>query len=168
VTEQRSFLAVARIAAPHGVRGEVRCEVITDFPERFRRTRRLFAGAGHREWTVERARLMKDALLLKLEGIDSREEAERLRGIVLYVPDEDAIPLPEHTYYWHQIIGMRVRTHDGQELGTVADILPTGSNDVYVVRGEGRELLLPAIHDVIREVDVPGGVLTVELLEGLG
>jgi len=168
VTEPTSFLAIARIAAAHGVKGEVRCELITDFPERFRRTDRVYGGSERTPFAVERARLEKDSVLLKLAGVDTRADAERLRGMLLYVPEADAVPLPDDTYFWHQIIGMRVQTPDGRELGTVAEILPTGSNDVYVVRGQGRELLLPAIHDVVQHLDVAAGVMTVELIEGLG
>ena len=167
MTPSDPYLAVARIAGAHGVRGEVSCELITDFPERFRRTERVFAGSEHRPMVVERARIVKDGVLLKLAGVDTRTDAERLRGIILFVPEHEAVPLPDGSYYWHQILGLRVRTVGGEDLGTVADILPTGSNDVYVVRGEGREVLLPAIRDVVQQVDLENGVLTVELIEGL-
>ena len=75
--------------------------------------------------------------------------------------------LPPDSFFWHQIIGLTVRTVDGQELGKIAEIMETGSNDVYVVKSDERELLLPAIKDVVREIDLTSGVMTVELLEGL-
>jgi 16S rRNA processing protein RimM len=167
VTQAGSFLAVARVAAAHGVKGEVRCELLTDFPERFRRTAQVYGGSERQLIAVERARLVKDGVLLKLAGIESRTDAERLRGMLLYVPEAEAVSLPSDTYFWHQIVGMRVRTTDGRDLGTVAEILPTGANDVYVVHRDGRELLLPAIRDVVQQVDLANGVMIVELIEGL-
>jgi 16S rRNA processing protein RimM len=167
VSEPDSFLAVARVVAAHGVQGEVRCEVLTDFPERFVRTKRLYGGADRHIIPIVRARQVRAGVLLKLEGVDTRNAAEQLRGMVLYVKDTDAVSLPADTYFWHQIVGLRVRTVDGQELGVIADILPTGSNDVYIVRGEGREILLPAIHDVVQNIDLDNELMTVELLEGL-
>ena len=167
MSEPDSFLAVARIAAAHGVRGEVRCEVLTDFPDRFASTKHVYGGADRHIISIVRVRRVRTGVLLKLEGVDTRNDAEQLRGMVLYVKDTDAVSLPADTYFWHQIVGLHVRTLDGQELGVIADILPTGSNDVYVVRGDGREILLPAIHDVVRNIDLDNGCMTVELLEGL-
>jgi 16S rRNA processing protein RimM len=161
------YLAVARVVAAHGIRGEVRCDVITDFPERFKRTRRLFAGNAHHAVEVERSRVERRVLLLKLAGVDTRDDAEKLRGQTLYVHESDAVQLPPDSFYWHQIIGLTVRTVDGQDLGQVAEIMETGSNDVYVVRSADREVLLPAIKDVIRNIDLAAGVITVELMEGL-
>src|SRR5581483_11749973 len=98
----KPFLAVARIVAPQGIRGEVRCEVITDFPDRLRRTPILYAGEQHTVVTVEAARLEKRLAILKLAGVDSLEAAERLRGQTLYVPESEAVALPAGTYFWHQ------------------------------------------------------------------
>ena len=161
------YLAVARVVAAHGIRGEVRCELITDFPDRLKRTKQLFRGEAHVPVELERVRLDKNAAIVKLSGVESRTEAERLRGQMLYVPVSEAVPLPGDSYFWHQIIGLKVRSDAGQELGEVADIMQTGSNDVYVVRKDRTELLLPAIKDVVQEIDLAGGVMTVHLMEGL-
>jgi 16S rRNA processing protein RimM len=161
------YLAVARIAGAHGIRGEVRCELITDFPERLKRIQRLYMGERHTPIGLERARLDKQGALLKITGVDSRDDAERLRGQMLYVAETDAVRLPGGTYFWHQIIGLRVRSEDGEELGVIAEIIPTGGNDVYIVRDDGREVLLPAIKDVIREIDLASGIMTVHMMEGL-
>ncbi len=162
-----TYLAVARVVAAHGIRGEVRCEVITDFPDRLKRTPRLYRGEDHLLVPLERARLDKRGAILKFGGVESRDEAERLRGQMLYVAEADAVPLPRDSYFWHQIIGLRVRSDAGQDLGTIKEIIQTGSNDVYVVRADEREILLPAIKDVVREIDLAGGVVTVHLIEGL-
>jgi len=155
------------VAAPHGLKGELRCDIVTDFPERFRRTKQLHLGTEHRPYDVERTRAARGQLVLKLAGVDSRSDAERLRGQLICVPSAEAVKLPRGSYFWHQIIGLRVETIDKMLLGTVVDILQTGSNDVYVVKTETGELLIPAIKDVVRKVDVESGVMTVDLMEGL-
>jgi 16S rRNA processing protein RimM len=116
---------------------------------------------------VERQRVSAGRVVLKLAGIDNREAAEVLRGALISVPAEQAVALPAGTYYWHQIIGLRVVDLEDRPLGQIADILATGGNDVYVVRSNGRELLLPAIRDVVKEIDLDGGVVRVDLLPGL-
>lgn len=116
---------------------------------------------------LQRARVDRKGVLLKVEDVDTREAAERLIGLVVYVPESEAVTLPTDWYFWHQIVGLRVKSVDGVELGQVVQILRTGSNDVYVVHGEGKEILLPATKDVIRSIDLTQGVMTVELVEGL-
>ncbi|MEA2641771.1 MAG: rRNA processing protein RimM [Chloroflexota bacterium] len=167
MADPQTFLAVARITSAHGVKGEVRCEVITDFPERFKTTRQLFAGEQHAPIELERARLDKRHAILKLAGVESRDEAERLRGQTLYVDEADAVKLPSGTYFWHDIVGLTVKTSAGEALGIVSEILPTGSNDVYVVRSGRRDLLIPAIKDVVREIDLDRRIMIIDVIEGL-
>jgi 16S rRNA processing protein RimM len=165
------YLAVAHVVGVHGIRGDLRCVLLTDFPDRFKRGLRIFLGDEHSPHEVERARLERNRVVLKLNGVDSRTDAEALRGATIFVAEGDAVRLPRGSYFWHQIIGLRVRTAGGKVLGTVAEIIETGSNDVYVVRRsppDSGELLLPAIKDVVRKIDLARGEITVELLEGLG
>ena len=116
---------------------------------------------------VERQRLHGDRVILKLAGIDDRTAAEAMRGALVRVPIEQAVKLPPGSYFWHEIVGLRVQDTRGRALGTVAEVLATGSNDVYVVRSAEGELLLPAIKDVVRAIDREHGVMTVELIPGL-
>ena len=116
---------------------------------------------------VERQRLHGDRVILKLAGIDDRTAAEAMRGALVRVPIEQAVELPPGSYFWHEIVGLRVQDTRGRALGTVAEVLATGSNDVYVVRSGEGELLLPAIKDVVRAIDREHGVMTVELIPGL-
>ncbi len=106
-----------------------------------------------------------DTHLLAL--IEDREAAEALRGWLVQVPEHEAWKLPKGQYYWHQIIGLDVVTKDGRRLGSVADILETGANDVYIVKRDGGELLLPAIKDVIKKISPETGEMIVELLPGM-
>jgi 16S rRNA processing protein RimM len=158
---------VARVVTPHGLLGEVSCSILTDFPDRFASTAELLVGDPPVAHAVENQRLHQDRLLLKLAGVDDRAAAERLRGALLQVPVEAAVALPAGSYYWYQLIGLQVIDDLDRELGELVEVLPTGSNDVYVVRGQFGEILLPAIKDVVREVDLATGLVHVHLLPGL-
>jgi 16S rRNA processing protein RimM len=105
--------------------------------------------------------------LLMLTGVSDRESAESLRGLTVYADQDEALPLEEGEYYQFQIKGLSVRTQDGQDLGSVTEVLETGANDVYVVVGSAGELLLPAIRDVILGIDLAAGTMTVRVPEGL-
>ena len=152
---------MGRVAAPWGVRGDLKVEPLTDFPERFRRGAALWLRG--RRCEVERSRWSRGLVYLALSGIDSRDAAEELRGALLEVPENELTPLPEGQYYQFQVLGLEVRTPEGDLLGRLVEVLSTGANDVYVVRGGSKELLIPAIDDVVKEVDVAGGRLVVEL-----
>lgn len=160
-------LIIGRVLKPFGVRGEIKTEILTEFPERFASLRQVFIGDDAKSFSVEGARLHSGAALLKLIGIDSPEAAAALREQLVYVAVADAMPLPADHVYLYQLIGLRVRTIDGQVLGEITDVLDTHANDVYIVGDGTREILLPAIPDVVREINLERGEMIVELLEGL-
>jgi 16S rRNA processing protein RimM len=158
---------VAQVVGAHGIAGELRCRIITDFPtKRFRRgTTVLIGGVEH---VIQAARIQGPIVLLKLEDIPDRTVAEALRGADVEVPTLNAVVLPKGQFYWHQVIGLRVEDATTQELlGQVADILETGANDVYVVRGERGEILVPAIKDVVKEIDPAAGRMLIRPLPGM-
>jgi 16S rRNA processing protein RimM len=165
------YLVIGRITRPHGVRGEVRVQPRTDLPERFGWLERVYVGDGTpKPMTVVRARLHKGAVILKLGGCDSRDDAEALRAQWLLVPPEDAIPLEEGELYLYQLVGLDVVTEGRETLGVVEDVLQTGANDVLVVRREKEglgQLLLPDIPDVVLDVDLDGGRIVVRVPPGL-
>jgi 16S rRNA processing protein RimM len=161
------YLVVGKITAPWGVRGEVKVAIETDFPERFKQLKRVYLGEKATPSVLERSRLHKGQALLKLEGCDNRDAAEKLRGQLVQIPIEEAMPLGEDEYYLYQIVDLDVWTTEGEHLGRIREVLFTGANDVYVVEGERGEILIPAVKDVVLEVDLAGGRLTVKLLEGL-
>jgi 16S rRNA processing protein RimM len=167
------FLAVGRVVGAHGLRGELKVEILTDDPHRFGRLEQVFLGLQDQEpvpWTLEGYRLHAARVLLKLGGCDDRASAQALRGYFVQVRLEEAIPLDEDEYFEHQILGLDVWTAAGEPLGTVVEILYTGANDVYVVRDHApphRETLIPAIEGVVLEVDLVAGRMEVELPEGL-
>jgi 16S rRNA processing protein RimM len=143
------------------------CDIITDFPERFVPGVRVFIGDPPLATEIIRARRDARTVTLALKSVGSRDEVEHLRDSWVLVQESDAHPLPEGQYYWHQLIGLRVKLENGDELGLLQDILETGSNHVYVVKSHNREMLLPAIPEVIVDVDVHQGVMTVHMLPGL-
>jgi 16S rRNA processing protein RimM len=167
------FLIVGQVVGLHGVRGELKVDILTEDPHRFGQLREVFVGLNDEEpeaWVLQGYRLHKGYALLKLANCDDRETAENLRGTLIQIPREMAKPLEEGEYYEHQIIGLDVWTVAGEHLGKVVEILYTGANDVYVVQSTvsaRREILLPAIADVVLEVDLAGGRMVVQVPEGL-
>jgi 16S rRNA processing protein RimM len=155
------------VVRPFGVHGELKVEILTDYPEQLARLRTVYLGAAGTPWTIESVRLHKGAALFKLEGCNDRTAAEALRGALVQITSEDAVPLEEDEYYEHQIVGMGVFEQDGTFLGKVTEIISTGANDVYVVVGSEGELLLPVIKSVILEIDLETDRMIVHLLEGL-
>jgi 16S rRNA processing protein RimM len=163
---QPAFLIVARIVAPFGVRGEIKAQLLTDFPDRLANRSTVFLGREDeqpRSFTIRGVRFHQGFALLTLDGCADRATAESLRGLLVQIPAADAAPLPSGSYYFHQIIGLEVRGCDGQLYGAITSILTTASNDVYVVEGGQGRILIPAIPDVVRQVDLEHGRIIVEM-----
>ncbi|HJA22231.1 ribosome maturation factor RimM [Limosilactobacillus panis] len=162
---------VGKIVNTHGIRGEVRVIPTTDFiDQRFAPQQKLYLQTTGEplELTVEKARQHKGFVLVKFVGYDNINDVERFRDHELQVSGDDQQPLEDGQYYYHQIIGLTVKTADGQELGTIKEILSPGANDVWVVQRPGKQdLLLPVIDDVVKQVDLDNGQVLVELMEGL-
>lgn len=160
------LVLVGRVRSAWGLRGDVSVEPLSDDPHRFDAgSVLLLRGQPVR---VERARPHKRGMLVKLDAANDRDHALALRGEDLCVRPEDARQLPDGVYYHFQILGIAARTKDGQPLGAVSEIIATGANDVYVVSAPGhRDILIPALPDVVLDVDLPAAVMTVDLPEGL-
>jgi 16S rRNA processing protein RimM len=156
------LIIVGEVTRAHGVRGAVRVFPVTDFPEHLLALDRavLVSGAMVRPVNVQQSEAAGRFVLMKFTGIDTPEEAERLRGATVQIPAREAVPLPPGQFYTFQVIGLEVRTPEGTPIGRVVDIIRTGSNDVYVVRPPaGAEILLPAVDSVIQEIDLDAGRL---------
>jgi 16S rRNA processing protein RimM len=169
------FLILARVLRPHGVRGDLSVQVLTDFPERIAHLETVHIGRDpdqpdrmvqHRVMRAKRAK--NDQWLLHLEGVGTREDADLFRGQYVCVALSDAVPLEDDEVYLFQVMGIAVYTKDGEHLGRVTDFIETGANDVYVVRGETYgEVLIPAIQGVILDINPETGIMTVDLPDGL-
>jgi 16S rRNA processing protein RimM len=164
------LITIGKAVKPFGVKGEMKIEPMTDFPERFNGLHRvhLVSPAGNDlVCEVTSVRYAGGVPFLHFAGYDSPEKAKALNGWLIKVPEEEAVPLPEGVYYWFELIGMEVVTESGDTLGAIVDIFETGSNDVYVVKHGRKEIYLPATQEVIRQVDKKAKRITVRLLEGL-
>lgn len=159
-------MVVGTITAPHGVRGEMKVYPLTDDMTRFGKLKAVYLLGEKRK--VLSVRYQNDLVLLKLEGVENREEAERLKKCTLEIDRSDAVKLPEGRYFIVDLIGLTVRLEDGSVLGTLTEVLQPGGNDVYVVSREGKEdALIPAIREVILETDIKKGEMVIRPLRGL-
>lgn len=165
------YFEIGKITGTHGIRGTMRVFPTTEDPSRFERLKEIIVEIrGKREtFHIQKVAFHKQFVLLTVKEITDINVAELYKNGRILIPDEMAIPLGEDEYYNRDLYGLKVVTEEGEELGEITEIFPTGSNDVYVVKkdGKGKELLLPAIKDCIKNVDLENGVMTVKLLEGL-
>jgi len=164
------YLEIGQIVNTNGLKGVLKIKPFTDDITRFEDLETIYIQEANEliEFRIEQVRYSKNMVLLKLEGIDDINEAEKYRNFYLKINRKDAVELEENSYFIIDIIGSEVYTDENYLLGKVIDVLPTGSNDVYVVKTrEGKEILLPAIEDVIKDVDINNKKIIVHLLEGL-
>ena len=167
------YLLLGEILRPHGIRGELRMRVLTDYPEHITTRDHIFLGddpnaSTAKPYQVQHMRMHKGYALLKLKDIEDRNQAELLRDLLVMVRMGDAIPLEDDEIYLYQLIGMTARTDAGEDLGEIADVLETGANDVYVVQGQTYgEILIPVTDETIIATDIEQGVVIVSLPDGL-
>jgi 16S rRNA processing protein RimM len=165
-----NYLKVGQIVNTHGVRGEVKVYPLTDDLKRFDKLKFVFIKSGdqYKKVQVQGVKYVKAMAVLKLSGIESMNDAEKYRDMYIYIDRENAIKLPEDTYFIADLIGMDVLDGSGNPLGKLTNVISTGSNDVYEIKPEaGKSFLIPAIGDVVKDVDVVNKKMVVELLEGL-
>ena len=165
-------LKVGKIVNTHSLKGEVKVISSTDFEEeRFKKGSKLLITRGNqliREVVVQSYRNHKNFLLVKFEGIDSVEEAEKLKNLQIKIDLDEVGELEENEFYFHQIIGCEVFDENDKNLGEIIDILTPGANDVWVIKGEnGKEILIPYIEDVVKKIDITSKKVNIEVMEGL-
>ncbi|MFQ5996882.1 MAG: ribosome maturation factor RimM [Dehalococcoidales bacterium] len=159
------FITIGRILAPWGVKGKLKVKTETDFPQRFASGAKVYI--SQQPMTIDSAEWHRGKLVVKFSAIDSIAEAQKLRGKTIEIPHRQVQPLPEGQFYHFQMIGLEVRTTQGEPLGKISEILTTESNDVYIVRNAKGEILIPAIEDVVKSVDLEQGHMVIEPIEGL-
>jgi len=163
-------ITIGKVARPFGMGGAVKVISLTDTPDMFLHLKRVGLSDGtdeRREVDIEEVKCAADNIILKMKGIDTRDDALRLRGQFLVLNSQEVPPLPQDRYYIHDIIGLRVVTDFGKQLGRVRDVMVLESNDVYVVQGERGEILIPAIRDIVTSIDVETGTMIIHPMEGL-
>jgi len=159
------LITIGQILAPWGVKGKLKVEVVTDFPKRFSPRSTIYI--NRQPVTIDSVEWHKGKAIIKLNTVDSIEEAQKLRGQPVEIPHSQLYSLPEGQYYHFQLIGLEVWTTQGELLGNITEILTAESNDNYVVRGAKGEILIPAIDDVVESIDLNKGHMVIEPIEGL-
>ena len=163
-------LQIGEIVNVQGIKGEVRVVPLTDKPDRFEKLDWLYIDKNgiKDKYYLEGVKYLKNLVVLKFKGIDSPEAAEALRGSFLLIDRKDAVKLPENSFFICDLMGLKVIDENGQLLGELNNVLQTGSNDVYVIKAEnGREILLPALKSVVREISIEEGRMNVIVPKGL-
>ena len=164
------LLQVGVITTTHGVRGEVKVFPTTDDPARFKKLKKVILddGKSRREVEIRSVRFFKNLVILGFQGIDTMNDAEKLRQAKLFVTRENAVKLKKDEYFIADLIGLKASSDEGEDLGEITDVLQTGANDVYVISKEGTpDLLVPAIKDCVVNVDIEAGTIVLHLLDGL-
>ncbi len=163
------WATIGKIVAPFGIRGELKVFSLTDVPDRFATLESVYLSPDYVRHAIETVRPYKgDMVLLKLAEINDATRAETLRGHDLCIPMNQLAKLPPNSYYQHDILHLRVHTLDGRDVGSIVDIITTGSNDVYVIKGvDGKEILIPAIKEVVKQIDLIRRMMYIEPMRGL-
>lgn len=164
------YLKVGQIVNTHGIKGEVKVYPLTDDVMRFKRLKFVFVknDETYNRVDIESVKFLKDFPILKLSGINTMNDAEKYKEVYIYVDRDNAVKLPEDTYFIADLIGIDVETIEGEKVGKITSVFSTGSNDVYEIRmDDGKDILLPAIKDVVKNIDIQKRKMLVVLLEGL-
>jgi 16S rRNA processing protein RimM len=164
-SSEPEFITIGKILAPWGIKGKLKVEVVTDFPQRFAPSSKIYI--KRQPMTIDGTEWHKRKAIIKLNSVDSVEQAQRLKGQPVEIHHSQLQPLPEGQYYHFQLIGLEVWTTQGELLGNITDILAAASNDNYIVSTAKGNILIPAIEDVIKSVDLDKGRLVIEAIDGL-
>jgi 16S rRNA processing protein RimM len=165
-----NLLLMGEVIRPHGLEGLLRIKSYAESEESFLGAEMVFLQKGSaepREYAVTSVRPHKNVHLLKLRGVDSLEEAEELKGAKILIGKDTLNSKGRNEYFWYELIGLEVYLSRGEYVGKIKHILPTGSNDIYVVQEGNKEVLIPAIHDVIQEIDLTKKRMIISNVEGL-
>ena len=165
-----NLLRVGVISSTHGVRGEVKVYPTTDDVNRFKSLKNVILDTGreHMDLEIQGVKFFKNMVILKFKGFDSIDDIEKYKGKDLLITRDQAVELGPDENFIVDLIGLRVVTEDGEEFGTLTDVIKTGANDVYEVKtAEGKEVLLPAIKECVLNVDLTEGTVTVHIMDGL-
>jgi 16S rRNA processing protein RimM len=167
--DNTEWATIGKIVAPFGVHGELKVRLLTDIPNRFAELDTVHVGPEHTRYSIQSVRPYKgEMVVLRLKGINDANSAESMRNLDLQIPENQLAKLPPDSYYQHDILGLRAFTMDGRNLGHIIDIIVTGSNDVYTIKTpEGKQILIPAIKDVIKQIDLIRRTMYIDPLPGL-
>ncbi len=169
VDRMLKYLSIGQIISTHGYSGEMKVYPLTDDIRRFKKLKEVYVEecSGLVKYRVENIKLLSSIVVIKLEGINTEKEANSLKNLYVKIDRESAVKLPKDSYFICDLIDLEVFNENGMLLGTIKDVLQTGSNDVYVVHTGGKDILIPALKDVVRIIDLENKNMMVKLPEGL-
>ena len=165
-----TFLIVGKIIKPHGIRGGLKVLPITKDPDRFKQLESIYIGDENlpkASYTLEQVSYTPRHLVVYLKGINNRNDAETLRDAYLYVPAEQALELPEGSFYYYELVGMSVQDQEGRTLGLVKDVVDYPAHRMFVVDIDGRDVLIPDVQDIVKKIDAQKRMIAIHVIEGL-
>ncbi|NQS91920.1 MAG: 16S rRNA processing protein RimM [Chloroflexi bacterium] len=162
------FVVIGKFRRPHGIRGEIRMTVLTDYPDLIKPGQIIYAGERYKPYTINNFRWHGEDMLITLKELPDRTAVEIFRNVMIYMKSEETPELPEGEYFLHQLVGMKVITDQEETLGHLKEIILTGANDVYLVESPlGKDILLPVIDEVVLEINQEKGIILVHIIPGL-
>lgn len=169
-SQQPDYVIIGRITKPHGVRGAVKVEPITDDPNRFSLLEHVYIGPEDKPGdavNIEKVQFQNKLIILSLANITSREAADGLRGKYLHIPADQALDLPDGSVYIYDLIGLKVYTNKNEFVGTVKDFQEYPASDMFVIENNEREYLIPDVPDIVEEVNLEDGIIIINPIDGL-
>ena len=163
------YISIGKIVKTHGIGGALKAVAYTGEPDRFLSLKTVYFQSknGVQGYIIEEATILGDAALLKLKGIDNREAARNLVRQEVLVPESERVELPDGMFFVHDLLGLKVFDNNSVFLGVLEDVLSGAGSDIYVIRHEERELLVPAVSEFVREIDLEEGRMVIELIDGM-
>ncbi len=164
------YIFIGRISRPHGVKGALRVEPMTDDPQRFKLLTRVFINNGNDNYDVytpEHVQIGNGYIIICFKEVTSREDAEKLRNCFIEIPRSECLPLPEGHYYYFQLIGLQVHTNQNIPIGQLVDVQTFPAGDLFVIKGLHKEILIPVVKEFINKVDLETGIITINPVDGL-
>jgi len=159
------YITIGKVLGIWGNKGKLKVKMLTDFPDRFKPSSEVLI--GREPAIIESEDWRKGALIVKIKAIDTMDQARVLIGQTIEIHKSRLQTLPDGQYYFFQVIGLTVYSTNGDMLGRVVDVYPAEGSDIYVIRGERRDILVPAIEDIVTTIDIDGGKMTIEPIDGL-
>ncbi len=164
------WVSIGYINGAHGIKGELKVIPLTERPRRFELLQTLHLSSNATApspFEIEGVRFALNSILLKLKGVDTRTQAEQLKGFEILIPGSACVKLPEDEYYHFELIGLTVKSTTGENIGTITNILEMPANDIYVVKNLDREILIPAVKEFVKKIDLEEGIMVIQVLDGL-
>ncbi|MGF7057244.1 ribosome maturation factor RimM [Brassicibacter mesophilus] len=162
-----NYIRVGKILNTHGIKGDLKVLPLTDEPSRFEKLKTVFIDDENSKVEIEKVWYSKGFVMIRLNGYNDINEVIKFKNCYILIDEKDALKLPKDSFFISQIIGLTVFLSDGNELGEVVEVLQPGANDVYVIRGNNKEFLIPAVKEFVKEIDLDNNRMVIDPIEGL-